>query len=302
MNFKESLRTELFTIQPPNKEEVESEFVGIIRTGAVIKKHSHQLLLHFSNRHPALIKKCVTYKKILFPRSVHTIHVQERRGIPGGIFYCFEFPVTNDLLDQFGFQDVDILRSFFSHKLAAHFLRGAFESRGYMGDPLRGYHIEIQLNSEKLANFILNYLQSLQFDFHSRTVKGDVNLYIKNSQSIADFIRFLGAHQSYLEMEKIMVEKSTINEITRWVNYETANLNKIVASSSRQRKKIHSLDFDDLPLHLQEIARLRIENPCSSLREIGDLCNPPLSKSEVHRRLNEIEKIADKKGFTENQT
>ncbi|HAX97690.1 MAG TPA: DNA-binding protein WhiA [Candidatus Atribacteria bacterium] len=302
MNFQENLKTELFTIQPQNKDEVMSEFIGLIRTGAVIKKHSHELLLHFSSRHPALIKKCVTHKKSLFPHSSHAISVQEKRGIPGGIFYCFDFSVTNIMLDQFGFQDVNILSNYLNQKLAAHFLRGVFESRGYISNPLRGYHLEIQFNSEKLAHYILKYLHNLQLDFRSRTVKGEINLYLKNSQLIADFIRFLGAHQSYLEIEKIMVEKSTINEITRWVNYETANLNKIVASSSRQRKKIQVLDFDDLPLHLQEIARLRLENPCSSLREIGGLCNPPLSKSEVHRRLNEIEKIADQKGFTENLT
>ena len=37
MNFQESLKTELFTIQPQNKDEVMSEFIGLIRTGAVIK-------------------------------------------------------------------------------------------------------------------------------------------------------------------------------------------------------------------------------------------------------------------------
>ncbi|NLJ50458.1 MAG: DNA-binding protein WhiA [Candidatus Atribacteria bacterium] len=302
MNFKESLKTELFTIQPQKNEEIMSEFIGLVRAGAVIKKQHLSLLLFLSSHHPALIKKCVTYKKILFPHLPHTISVQERKGIPVGTFYCFEFPITNDLLDQFGFQDVNILNDSFSQKLAAHFLRGVFESRGYMSDPLRGYHLEIQLNSERLANFILHSLHNLHFDFHSRPFKGDMNLYLKNSQSIADFIRFLGAHQSYLQMEKIMVEKSTMNEITRWVNYETANLNKIVVSSSRQRKKIQTLDLNDLPFHLQEIARLRLENPCSSLQEIGHLCNPPLSKSEVYRRLNEIEKIADQKGFTENLT
>ncbi len=302
MNFKESLKTELFAVQPRKTAEIMSEFIGLIRTGTVIKRHHHELFLLFSSRYPALIKKCINQKKNLFPQSSHTIHVEESKGIPGGIFYCFEFSVTDAMLEQFGFQDVYILKNYFSRGLVAHFLRGVFESRGYMSDPWRGYHLEIQLNSEKLANLILSSLHHLQFYFHSRTVKEDVNIYLKNSQSIADFIRFLGAHQSYLELEKIMVEKSTMNEITRWVNYETANLNKIVTSSLRQRKKIQILSPKDLPYHLQEIARLRLKNPCCSLREIGNLCHPPLSKSEIHRRLKEIEKIADQKGFTENET
>jgi len=295
MDLKESLKNELHLILPSQPLNLLSEFTGIIRTGAVIKKHKNELYLLFTSRQPALIKKCVTQKKVLFPDSHHTIIVQEKNGIQRGIFYSLEFSATPELLANFGFQDENILKRHLTSNSAPHFLRGVFEARGYLGNPLRGYHLEIQLNSEKIATLILDFLLDLHWRFRSRAVKGTINLYSKHSQTIADFIQYLGAHQSFLELEKIMVEKSTINELTRWVNYETSNLDKIVKSSSRQRKKINALNQEILPIHLQEIAQLRLKNPCSSLREIGNLCIPPRSKSEVHRRLKKIEKIADQK-------
>ena len=296
MDFKESLKNELYSYFPHHPDEILSEFIGMMRTGAVIKKQRNELFILFSHRNPSLIKKCVTQKKAIFSDSHHTLTIQERNGLQKGVFYTLEFPVTLDILDILGFHNEDIFSRYLLKTLAPHFLRGVFEARGYLSNPFLGYHLEIQLNSEKIAAMIFQFLIHQQFHFHSRTIKGEINLYSKHSQTIADFIQYLGAHQSYLELEKIMVEKSTINDLTRWVNYETANLEKIVRSSTRQRKKISSLNLDILPFHLREVAQLRLEHPCASLREIGDFCSPPLSKSEIHRRLKEIEKIADQKG------
>ena len=41
-------------------------------------------------------------------------------------------------------------------------------------------------------------------------------------------------------------------------------------------------------------ANLRIENPDVSLREIGELCSPPLSRSAVNYRLKRLMEIAQK--------
>ncbi len=198
MYRKESLKTELFAIQPPTPEELLSEFIGLMRAGAVIKKDQQKLSLLFSSRYPALIKKCITQKKVLFSDVPHLTHMEERKGFQGGIFYCFELSVSSDLLNLFGFQDLSCLKRYGTRELAPHFLRGIFEARGYMSDPIRGYHLEIQLNSEKIADLISGILQVWHFHFQTRTMKGGINLYLKNSQIIADFIRFIGAHQTYL--------------------------------------------------------------------------------------------------------
>ncbi|MRR11779.1 sporulation regulator WhiA, partial [bacterium] len=38
--------------------------------------------------------------------------------------------------------------------------------------------------------------------------------------------------------------------------------------------------------------RLRLDNPDASLRELGELADPPLSKSAVYHRVRRIEELA----------
>ncbi|MEI6157635.1 MAG: DNA-binding protein WhiA, partial [Atribacterota bacterium] len=244
---------------------------------------------------PALIKKCLFFKKNLLPELTHSLFLQEREGLQQGFHYVMEFPVSLDVLFHLGLQDDD-LPGFMQNDRWSYFLRGVFESRGYVGDPQRGYQLEFQLSSEYFARHILQVLIEHHLTFHSRNLKGEVNVYTRQFQSIADFLQLIGATSSYMEIEKIMVEKSTMNELTRWVNYETANVEKTVVSSARQRKKIGLLQMELIPFSLREVMYLRLKYPCASLREIGELCAPPLSKAEVHRRLKYIEKIADQKG------
>jgi DNA-binding protein WhiA len=45
---------------------------------------------------------------------------------------------------------------------------------------------------------------------------------------------------------------------------------------------------------LQEFARLRVEYPYVSLKELGELFNPPLSKSAVNHRARRIVELAKK--------
>ncbi|HBS92821.1 MAG TPA: sporulation regulator WhiA, partial [Firmicutes bacterium] len=42
-----------------------------------------------------------------------------------------------------------------------------------------------------------------------------------------------------------------------------------------------------------EIARLRLEHQAATLDELGQLANPPLSKSAVNYRLRRLQQLAD---------
>jgi hypothetical protein len=82
------------------------------------------------------------------------------------------------------------------------------------------------------------------------------------------------------------------------VNCENANLDKTIDSAARQIENIRLIETKgallNLPEKLQEIALLRLENPDSSLAELGQLLEPPLKKSGVSHRFRKIEEIAGK--------
>ena len=80
------------------------------------------------------------------------------------------------------------------------------------------------------------------------------------------------------------------------MNFETANLDKTAAASARQLIAIETImnhmGLSQLPEDLQEIARLRYENPEMSLRELGENLAIPLSRSGVNHRLRRLMELA----------
>ncbi len=83
-----------------------------------------------------------------------------------------------------------------------------------------------------------------------------------------------------MKYEDIRVIKDTKNNINRKVNCETANLTKTVNAAVYQIKAIEKLKkqgkFGSLPTNLQEIANLRVENPDSTLSELGQMLDIPI--------------------------
>ena len=87
------------------------------------------------------------------------------------------------------------------------------------------------------------------------------------------------------------------NKVNRLVNCDTANLKKSVNASLKQIENIKLIDakigLEKLPVRLREVARLRLENPDSSLKELGEMMATPMGKSGVNHRLRKIEAIAE---------
>ncbi len=87
------------------------------------------------------------------------------------------------------------------------------------------------------------------------------------------------------------------NNVNRIVNCETANLAKTVDASVKQINAINKLKqngkFNDLPDNLKELANLRIENPESSLIELGKMLKEPVGKSGVNYRMKRILNLSE---------
>ena len=66
----------------------------------------------------------------------------------------------------------------------------------------------------------------------------------------------------------------------------------------KQMEAIHKIEqtkgLDFLPDKLKEAAQLRLANPDISITTLGELCDPPLKKSGINKRLMRIEEIAAK--------
>ncbi len=113
---------------------------------------------------------------------------------------------------------------------------------------------------------------------------------------MAEFLALVGAFNALLKWEEIVVVKGMRNQINRLVNCETANLNKTVDAALAQMRDIalikEEVGLDVVPRGLQEIAEARMRYPYVSLKELGALCSPSLSKSAVYHRIKRLQEIA----------
>lgn len=122
-------------------------------------------------------------------------------------------------------------------------------------------------------------------------------VYIKEGSDIVDILNVMEAHVALMNLENVRILKEMRNTVNRKVNCETANLKKTVSAAVKQIEDIEfirdTVGLSVLSDTLEEIARLRLENPDSSLKELGEMLNPVVGKSGINHRLRKICEIAD---------
>lgn len=179
----------------------------------------------------------------------------------------------------------------------ASFVRGAFLGGGSVSNPEKNYHLEFDARGKSEAEFLRDTLKTDGFASKVTYRKGRYVVYVKECETIADILGYIGAGKSALEMFTIQIEKEMRNSVNRRVNCENANADKAARASGRHlvaiRKIAAAKKFDKLPEVLREIAELRMEYPEDSLKELGEKTNPPIGKSGVNHRLNRILEFAE---------
>ena len=178
------------------------------------------------------------------------------------------------------------------------FIRGAFLGAGSISDPGKNYHMEFVTNNEDFAESLKELINSLGFNCKIVARKNNYVVYLKESEQISDLLSIIGAHNALLSLQSTKIVKAMRNNVNRIVNCETANLSKTVNAAVRQVENIKFIQetagISSLPENLQEIAMLRVEYEDMTLKELGEMLNPPIGKSGVNHRLRKIEDIANK--------
>ena len=83
--------------------------------------------------------------------------------------------------------------------------------------------------------------------------------------------------------------------MNRRVNAEVANQTRSAGAAQHQLELIAELEArglrDQLPEALAAFCDLREAHPDLSLRDLGEVCTPPLSKSALYHRVLRLEKL-----------
>ena len=175
----------------------------------------------------------------------------------------------------------------------ASYLRGAFLIKGSVTDPHKTtYHMELVTHNETFANSLAYLMNVLGLKAKVGQRKDYFLVYLKDSEALARFLTIINADNAMLKLEEIRVIKGMRGEVNRLVNCETANLEKSLTAAWDQVKIIKELqlkgDFSSLSENLQETAKLRLEYPEATFKELGEYHQPPISKSAVNHRLRQL--------------
>lgn len=183
------------------------------------------------------------------------------------------------------------------------FLKGMFLACGSINDPKKNqYHLEFLVKEEEDAKLIDNLLNSLKIK--SKVLKRDREymVYVKSSENISDFIKYLGAFNALFYFEDIRIYKDHKNMVNRLNNCEQANVERTLKSSKVILDNIKYLEDNDLLMLLddrsKEIIEYKKKYPDTSLGELAEIItmetNKSITKSGINHHFRKINALVKK--------
>ena len=175
-------------------------------------------------------------------------------------------------------------------------LRTFFLAGASVTDPMKEYHLEFLPGSKAEEERIIAILES--FSIHpKRGFRGrNPMVYLKDAGEIADVLKLLGAVDSLMEFENARILKEVSENVNRRVNFETANINRTVKASVKQREDIllikEIIGLERIDSGLREVAEQRLQLPDASIEELSRGLSTPIGKSGVNHRLRKLARIA----------
>ena len=172
------------------------------------------------------------------------------------------------------------------------FLRGVFISTATISDPKKSYHLEFSVAVQRRADLLAELLET-EIGRAGRIARnGKYGVYYKRNALIGDLLYYLGAMKVGFEFSDDYIAHNIRNIVNRSTNCESGNLARTVDAAVKQIEAINTLAEQGILETLGEdvcyTARMRIENPETSMAELAAAHVPPISKSMLNRRLTKI--------------
>lgn len=309
MSYSSKVKSEIARDMDLSREEVLSMISAIMKASGTLAFSSSKLAFKITTENPStaryvfkllkvhldihgklLVKKPGSLKK----NNVYVLLITEDMGLrnllvstgilkEGAEGFSLDYTVQQDLVR--------------TDERKKAYIKGAFLGSGSVSNPEKAYHLEFVANSEEYARELMELVNTYGLSAKVIGRKNAYIVYLKEGEQIVDLLSIIGAFNSLFEFENVRIVKDMRNNVNRLVNCETANLSKTVNAAVRQVESIRLIEKEiglgRLPKPLREIAEVRLEYPDESLKDLGEMLNPPVGKSGVNHRLRKIEKIAE---------
>jgi len=173
------------------------------------------------------------------------------------------------------------------------YLRGRFLARGSLSLASSRSHLEFVVAPGE-APVLAGWLAEIELPASWRIRRGRGVVTWKSSETVAMFLRRIGAGASLLELEARQVSRAMRGDMNRVINAESANLQRAVAAAGRQLEAIDVLEADgrlgEQPYVVRVVAEARRETPEATFAELAERL--ALHRSSVQRALERVERLA----------
>ena len=120
----------------------------------------------------------------------------------------------------------------------------------------------------------------------AREVRGVDRVVIRDGDAISAMLTRMGAHDAVLVWEERRMRREVRGTANRLANFDDANLRRsaraAVAAGARVERAFEILG-DDIPEHLVQAGRLRLEHKQASLEELGAALRPAADQGRRRR-------------------
>lgn len=320
LNFNRFAKNEILSVLPEDACCCAAWLSAAIKGVGRLKISRSKTELIFESQDYDYIKSTAHAVRKLYHSELDIDVTSVNTGLQKGRLYTLKIPagITDDLLkdtgiiypddDGYGFTDGIDNRIVFNECCAKNYLKSLFVAVGSAGVPEKligadddiessgsGYYLEFALSDESYASAVRKLL--LNFEIAGKTIErgNKIVLYVKESETISNFFALLGANETVLYMQDIMVERMLNNNVNRKSNCEVANMDKTAIASTKQIIAIETIDryygIGRLAPELRELINLRLDNPTATLDFFAEKLG--VSKSCVNHRFRKLVAMAD---------
>lgn len=300
MSFSNDVKNELSRLETNEVCCDKAELLGVLRMSGAIVIRGMNIGIHFSTENAALARRVLQILKNNYQVQTEVVITRSRRLKKNNRYQVRVLPAPQVNIAMTELQllsmESDLKNPLLTKQCCKRaFLRGAFLGGGSISRPSSDYHLEMVTGNEDFARSIIKVMHTFSMKAKLTDRKNDYIVYLKDGESITNFLRVIGAHNSMMEFEGVRVLKEMRNNVNRRVNCETANLGKVVKAAVRQVNCIKFIDehmgLSELPEALQETAKLRLKYPEASLNELVEYSGG-IGKSGINHRLKKLQEMA----------
>ena len=306
LSYADKLKEELCHLPLDDPSECRSEYLGFVKSRGTLRLRGSTAFLVIPLTSITSLKRLFQIAKKLSIPIFETQLIEEMRlGRKRGGELSFRFEEVEEFLRRSGIsvRDNSITKPVREDPVYfGAFLRGLYLAGGSVVDPSKEYHLEITLDTtEAFVNSLRIYIaENFNIKIGVVKVREKFKAYVKSSLDLIELLSLMGGKKTVTRLSSAVEVRKIRSDVSRTLNFLTANANKSGQAMAKHVKAIRIIDkklgIDRLDEDLRQIAILRIENEDLNLRELGEIMNPPMSKSAVYNRLKKLMALAEELG------